>query len=82
MRQVAFETYVSVLDTQVILSLDKKPILTEKRIMPPTEAPKKLLLPLATPAIWTHCKISNDSFFRTFHYADRSSACCGKQEFK
>jgi len=38
----AFETYVSVLDTQVILSLNKKPILTEKRIMTPAiEAPKK-----------------------------------------
>ncbi len=37
----AFETYVSVLDTQVILSLDKKPILTEKRIMAPAETPKK-----------------------------------------
>lgn len=37
----AFETYVSVLDTQVILSLNKKPILTEKRITPPVEAPKK-----------------------------------------
>jgi N-acetylmuramoyl-L-alanine amidase len=38
----AFETYVSVLDTQVILSLNKKPVLTEKRIMTPAvEAPKK-----------------------------------------
>jgi len=38
----AFETYVSVLDTQVILSLDKKPILTEKRITAPVvETPKK-----------------------------------------
>ncbi len=47
----AFETYVSVLDTQVILSLDKKPILTEKRIMPPTEAPKKApVVAAATPA--------------------------------
>jgi len=36
----SFETYVSVLDNQVILSLDKKPILREKRIMAPTaEAP-------------------------------------------
>jgi len=34
----AFETYVSVLDTQVILSLNKKPILTEKRIMAPAPA--------------------------------------------
>jgi N-acetylmuramoyl-L-alanine amidase len=38
----AFETYVSVLDTQVILSLNKKPILTEKRISAPVvETPKK-----------------------------------------
>ena len=38
----AFETYVSVLDTQVILSLDKKPTLTQKRITTPVvEPPKK-----------------------------------------
>lgn len=44
----AFETYVSVLDNQVILSLDKKPILREKRIIAPTaEAPKKV--PVVTP---------------------------------
>ncbi len=42
----AFETYVSVLDTQVILSLNKKPILTEKRITTPVvETSKK------TPAV-------------------------------
>lgn len=47
----AFETYVSVLDTQVILSLNKKPILTEKRIMAPVEAPKKApVLASSTPA--------------------------------
>ena len=40
----AFETYVSILDTQVILSLDKKPSLTEKKIATPSraiETPKK-----------------------------------------
>jgi len=50
----AFETYVSVLDTQVILSLNKKPILTEKRIMTPAvEAPKKaptVTTPLESPS--------------------------------
>ncbi len=48
----AFETYVSVLDTQVILSLNKKPILTEKRIMTPApvaEIPKKAPVVASTP---------------------------------
>lgn len=48
----AFETYVSVLDTQVILSLNKKPILTEKRIMTPApvaETPKKTPVVASTP---------------------------------
>jgi len=46
----AFETYVSVLDTQVILSLDKKPILTQKRITTPVvEAPKKTPVVVETP---------------------------------
>lgn len=48
----AFETYVSVLDTQVILSLNKKPILTEKRIMTPApvaETPKKAPAVASTP---------------------------------
>lgn len=46
----AFETYVSVLDTQVILSLDKKPILTEKRITAPVvETPKKAPVAVSTP---------------------------------
>ncbi len=46
----AFETYVSVLDNQVILSLDKKPILREKRtIAPMAETPKKIPVVAATP---------------------------------
>lgn len=39
--QTSFETYVSVLENQVIISLDKKPMLTQKRTTPSTNDVKE-----------------------------------------
>lgn len=59
----SFETYVSVLENKVILSLDKKPILTQKSVpqqTKPQEAPKKST-PIPAPATVMPPAVESDS---------------------